>query len=169
MQINVTLADWKEVLRRESAGTLEQDLTADDSESWTCDPDSWWSDSSIQFYNLEEAYAAMAPQLPPDNRRNADDSIGKLFRMDAVYDLDTQMECWFMAISPKCLKRILDSLAAVDFSPFRELYDQHCPESVKSGLTDDDYQENFYSYIIQWRDAMSNSLDRGWGLLGHIG
>lgn len=119
--------------------------------------------------NMAEAYSLIAPHLSPENRKNADDSIGVLFQMDGIFELECEMECWFLAISPNSIKQMVNCLARVDFTPFRELYVQHCPDSIKSGLTDDDFQEDFYSYLIQWRDAMYNALDRKWGLLGHIG
>jgi hypothetical protein len=154
MQINVSLTDWKETLDRANSGTLADDLADDNPCVWARAPESWRSDSSIQFMNFEEAYSFIAPHLSAENRKTADESIGALFRMDAIYELDSAMECWFMAISPNTIKNILNNLAGVDFAPFRKLYDQHCPESIKSGLTDDDYQEDFYSYVIQWRDAL---------------
>ena len=176
MQLSIELIDWVEAVTRNNAGTLHNDLVeindGFEPSSWVRSPAQWPSDSSIQYTSVQVACNDIKANLPNDNQEHFRNSIGILFNLDGLsFELPNPMECWFMALAPITVQCVAQNFDSIDFETIRELFKQHCTSESPHKLFDDnaDYENDFHSYLIQWKQAVDECSMRKWGILAHCG
>jgi len=174
MQLSVELIEWQEAVARNIASTLHDDLAeindGVEPSTWVRSPEAWPSDSANQYTAVQVACVDIGKQLEDDSCFR--DSIGVIFSSDGLpFELDNPMECWFMAMSPDTIRNVARNFNSVNFNSMAEPFRQHCSSDTPFKLfdQDSDFEDDFFSYLIQWKQAIDESAARNWGLLAHCG
>jgi hypothetical protein len=173
MQVSCSLIQWSEAKRRHAAGTLADDLmNLEGDEDWIYNPDRiQWSDSASQFFAVGNAYAALEPHLDESNRRHADASISVVLGRRAESEVDElgmrDPESYFLVLPPGRVAEIADHFSRIDFAPFPELFEAHCPDDDRELF--EDGEEWFMSYIEQWKEVFVEAAEKERGVLCQIG
>ena len=75
--------------------------------------------------------------------------------------------CWWISITPDSAKKIYQALKQIDFAYLADTLRKHPPETEE--YTMPSVQEDSFNFIKQHLTILGKAVERGYGLLGHVG
>jgi len=75
--------------------------------------------------------------------------------------------CWWISITPESTKKIYDAFKQIDFVYLADSLRKNPPENEEYKMPS--VQEDFFDYLKQYLAILEKAVERGYGLLGHVG
>lgn len=167
MEVSWVIVDWDEAQRLLSAGTIQKE--------W-CQSQKWgkWvfapshappSDSAIQFQDSMTICEAILPHLHAFSNKGVAESLGIVFAMKPIIDLNVDLESVYAIYSPERVRSMLQAYDEIDYHALEVLYDEHTQAGEYDSICS---AEEFSEYADQWRHVLAQASAQARGIIAAI-
>jgi hypothetical protein len=175
MEVTVDAIDWNKLTAFQPLGSYFDDYLFEVEEypDWILSgPEHGWkSDSYGEYTRTVEILEHLKKHVDSRTLNLIKDGITPLISENSQLDeLGTGPitdNCWWISITPDSTKKIYQALNQIDFAYLADTLRKHPPETEEYRMPS--VQEDCFNFIKQHLAIIEKAVERGYGLLGHVG